>query len=155
MSRQLPPCDHDECGITACRKVDKFDEGVAKAIISEAWRNLSSTLVGMPIQDPRWKPATEWLNKNREFQPSPFVSKSTQSPLPLPDSEGWWWCRSNDGDCLPNDELCVEVTQVNGENVIVHFGHNHGYIKDEDRFSQGWFGGCDWIKAKSPWEDEN
>jgi hypothetical protein len=36
--------------------------------ISEAWNHLSECLVGMPISDPRWKPAAEWLSKNRQYQ---------------------------------------------------------------------------------------
>lgn len=36
--------------------------------LTEAWNHLSAVLVGMPISDPRWKPAVDWLNANRRFQ---------------------------------------------------------------------------------------
>lgn len=42
-----------------------------KDLISElekVWKHLSDCLIGMEISDPRWKPAVEWLNRNREFQ---------------------------------------------------------------------------------------
>jgi hypothetical protein len=72
--------------------------------------------------------------------------------LPLPDSVGWWWARCKDNP-QPGDELCLEVSFVSGDRVIVHYGRDHEYIKPEDSFSSAWFDGMDWIKAESPWQN--
>ena len=37
-------------------------------LLESSWNHLSASLVGMRISDPRWKPAVDWLNANRQFQ---------------------------------------------------------------------------------------
>ncbi len=37
-------------------------------LLESAWNNLSASLVGMRVSDPRWKPAVDWLNENRQYQ---------------------------------------------------------------------------------------
>jgi hypothetical protein len=75
--------------------------------------------------------------------------------LALPDSPGWWWCRFNGGSYLPGDEMCVEVTSVHGDQVIVHWGRDHDYIRPEDQLRDitAWFHGLEWVKAASPWQN--
>ncbi len=34
-------------------------------IIKEAWSIIDGLITGMLISDPKWKPAADWLNKNR------------------------------------------------------------------------------------------
>ena len=75
--------------------------------------------------------------------------------LLLPNSVGWWWCKSKDGD-LPGDELCVEVSEVWSGGAIVHFGRDHDMIRpaDHDEGITEWFYDMEWVKASSPWQNE-
>lgn len=49
--------------------------------LSDGWNHLSASLVGMPISDPRWKPAVDWLNENRQYQiPIPRLPNDPHEP---------------------------------------------------------------------------
>lgn len=49
--------------------------------LSDGWNHLSTALVGMSISDPRWKPAVDWLNGNRQYQkPIPRLPNAPAMP---------------------------------------------------------------------------
>lgn len=76
--------------------------------------------------------------------------------LPLPDSIGWWWCKAKEG-YLPSDELCVEVSEVWSGGAIVHFGRDHDMIRPADHANgiTEWFHDMEWVKARSPWQNDH
>ena len=80
--------------------------------------------------------------------------------LPFPNEDGWWWCRAKGGS--DGDELCVEVSnakhdpEINrGGNPIIAFGRDHDHIRDHDHEAGEWFSDMDWIKADSPFSQND
>lgn len=81
---------------------------------------------------------------------------TNQIALPLPDSSGWWWCRTKKS-YQPGDELCVEVAMQGDGAIIVHSGRDYDFIRPADpiRGIPEWFHDLEWIKAESPWDPDS
>lgn len=60
----LPTFDPNGAGNCADRQIAAINELLARK--DAAWDIINNLVTGMLISDPKWKPAVNWLNKNRK-----------------------------------------------------------------------------------------